>query len=194
MGAQALPEARSRERALLKMSTWVWDPATMLKLPKPGDKDKSAKKKKHKSSKDKLKGLSGEELEKKMQEKVERRADRDYKKMWTKLHKEALPSKTDREMAKSMREVEVLQYGGPVFETVTLASGETETVEVDAMEGPVLVLADDTKQVFGCKGWPDTGLESGWFRHGAPKWTEMSTTSKKIALMQVAKLNMTARA
>merc|ERR1712183_905529 len=179
----------SRERASLKMaSAWVWDPATMLKLPKPGekDKDKDKSKKKKKSSKDKLKGLSEADLGQKRQEKGERKADREYKKLWTKMHKQALPSKKDREFSKSMHEVEQLQHGGPVFEEVTLASGETETVEVDVVKGPFLVLSDGTKKVFGCEGWPDSGLEGDWFRHAAPKWDEMSTTSQKIALMQVA--------
>merc|ERR1712217_623327 len=114
--------------------------------------------------------------------KEERRADRAIKKTWTQVVKMALPTKSDREMQRTIMDLEL---GGPSttsFEAVSFPVGNfttTETVEVDSNKGPYLVGSDGVKKLFRCNGWPETGGDSGWYRHSNPSWKELSSTQKK---------------
>merc|ERR1712048_1417657 len=149
--------------------------------------------KKEKKEKKIYQGLNPEE---KKALKEERRADRALKKNWTQVVKMSLPTKSEREMQKTILDLE-LSEAKTSYEEVSFPVGHytvTETVEVDSIRGPYLVAADGTKKLFRCSGWPESGLDSGWFRRSNPSWKELSSTHKKIALEQCAKANKAARA
>merc|ERR1712048_645672 len=128
--------------------------------------------------------------------KDERRADRALKKNWTQVVKMSLPTKAERDMQRTIMDLE-LAGETTKSELVSFPVGHytvTETVEVDTLRGPYLVAADGTKKLYRCSGWPESGLDSGWFRRSNPSWKELSSTHKKIALEQCAKANKAARA
>merc|ERR1711862_1045486 len=151
------------------------------------------KKKKEKKEKKIYQGLNPEE---KKALKEERRADRAIKKTWSQVVKMALPTKAEQSMTRTLMELELSGGSTTSFESVSFPVGHftaTETVEVDSKMGPYLVAADGTKKLFRCNGWPESGLDSGWYRHSNPSWKELSSTQKKIALEQCAKANKAAR-